>query len=407
MILILIIINTLFTGGMSYAYWADSVSGNSYLDAANVNVGKWGIPIFTPQEFYDFATNSNSQSSDAYYLANDLDFTGFSWVYNASNFNVTFRGTLNGNHKTISNLTITNTSTSYLYLGIFPRMNGATISDLILDHINTETALNGTSQRSGIIAGNVYGGINTLTNITVIDSGSQGNSTNGVGGLIGNVQNSGTVLDLEQIKAINLRVFNRSAYVGGLVGRISSSGAIVTMNDIDFQGQIFANTSSGYSGGLIGYLRSGSTFTLNRAIVEASFQNTLVTNPTYFQKYSDRYLGGIIGYNAASSSNVNLSDVFFTGSLFNQTNRRRTDVGVISGRDSTQATLFRTYYAYVSYRTSSGGISFTETGQTGQMTTAVSTTAMPTLSWWNGFFANFSVGDANWTQDGSGRPYLS
>lgn len=402
----LIIINALCTTGLSFAYWASSINGNVSQGVPVVTIGDWGIPIFTAQEFYDFATKTNSLATDEYYLANNIDFTGFTWVYNATNNAVTFRGSLNGNYKTLSNLTITNTSTSYKYNGIFPRMSGGKVFNLTLNNVNTVTSLSGTTQISGLITGNAYGGTNDITNITIINSGSQGNSSNGVGGLVGNVQNATTIVNLTHIKATNFKVFNRSAYVGGLVGRIATSGARVNMNDIDFQGEIFANTSSGYSGGLIGYVPSGAYFTLNRAVIEANFQNTLVTNATYYLKYSDRYLGGVIGRNAAVTANVKLTDVFFTGSLYNQTNTRRNDVGTVSGLDTTQATLLRTYYSYVAYRTSTGTISYTQTGQTGQMSTVVSKTAMPTLTWWNGFYAYFSASNNYWQQDGTGRPYL-
>jgi hypothetical protein len=407
-ILILLVINLLFTSGMSFAFWASSIAGSSGNNNGTINIGDWGIPIFTPLEFYTFATKTNSVATDSYYLANDIDFTGFTWTYQTVFSTATFRGTLNGNGKTLSNLTITNTSTSWLYNGIFPRIFGATIHDLTLDNVNTVTTLSGTSQRSGLIAGNAWGGTNTLSNITVLNSGSQGNSTNGVGGLVGNVLNSTTILNLNNIKITNLRVFNRSAYVGGLVGGISSTGARVNMNDIDFQGQVYSYATTGYSGGLIGYVPSGTFFTLNRAIVEATFQNTLVTNATYNLRYSDRYLGGIIGYNAAVSANVFITDAFFTGSLFNQTNAYRSDVGAVSGRDGTQATLLRTYRSYVAYRTSTGTVSYTQTGQTGQIGTLVSATAMPTEAWWNGYYVNLVAGNTDWVQTPvTGRPYLN
>ncbi|MBU1094504.1 MAG: hypothetical protein KKH01_08585 [Firmicutes bacterium] len=406
-ILMLVLINTLFTAGMSYAYWASSIADGSSQGTPIVTIGEWGIPIFNAQEFFDFATKTNSLDTDKYYIANDIDFAGFSWVYNSTFSTVTFKGSLNGNNKTLSNLTITNTSTSYKYTGIFPRMLGGEVYDLTLDNVNTVTTLSGTSQRSGLITGEAYGGTNDIRNITIIDSGSQGNSTSGVGGLIGSVLNSSTVVNLSQIKATNLRVFNRSAYVGGLIGRVTTSGGTVTMNDIDFEGQVYAYTSSGYSGGLIGYIRSGTYLTINRAIVEATFQNTLVTNATYYLRYSDRYLGGFIGYNAAASANVHITDAFFTGSLFNQTNTYRAAVGTISGRDATQATHVNTYHSYVAYRTSTGTVSYTQTGQTGEMAVTVSATSMPTLTWWNSFYVPFAAANSYWAQDGLGRPYLS
>ena len=291
LIFILLVANLLFTSGMTFAFWASSIAGNSDSNDGLIAIGDWGTPIFTPSEFYTFATKTNSVATDVYYLANDIDFTGFTWVYNAANNGVTFRGTLNGNGKSLLNLTITNSSTSYSYNGIFPRIFGAIIYDLTLENVNTVTSLSGTSQRSGLIAGNAWGGTNTLSNITIINSGSQGNSTNGVGGLIGNVQNATTILNLNNIKATNLRVFNRSAYVGGLVGRISSAGGRVNMNDIDFQGEVYSYATTSYAGGLIGYVLASAFYTLNRAIVDSTFQNTLVTNATYNLKYTTRYLG--------------------------------------------------------------------------------------------------------------------
>jgi len=405
----LILINTIISMGISYAYWASEVNGNQQSGSGSVTIGDWGIPIYTPLEFYEFATKTNSVLTDQYYLHNDIDFTGFTWNYNSSNNNVIFRGTLNGNGKKLSNLTINNTSTSYLYHGIFPRAIGATIYDLTLENVHLVTTLSGTSQRSGLLIGRAEGGTVTLSDIKLIDCGSQGNSTNGVGGLVGNVRGATTILNINNVKATNLRVFNDNTYVGGLVGRIATSGAIVNLTDIDFEGDVYSNkvsstTVNSYAGGLVGHVPSGGIVNITRAIVEATFQNTLVTSEN-FLVYSNRYLGGFVGFNQSGSNNVKITDAFFTGSLFTRIDTRRNDVGTAVGQDSQQALLTRVFYSNVIFRGVGGVIQYTVASPIGQMATLVIEDQMPDTTWWNGFYTNFSS-NSLWVQDGTGRLYL-
>lgn len=406
----LVLINLIVSLGITYAFWASEINGNQQSGSGSVTIGDWGIPIYTPLEFYEFATKTNSALTDQYYLYNDLDFTGFSWNYNASNNNLIFRGTLNGNGKRISNLTITNTSTSYLYHGIFPRAIGATIYDIVLDNVHLVTTLSGTSQRSGLLVGRVEGGTVTISNIKLLDCSSQGNSTNGVGGLVGNVRGATTILNINQIKAINLRVFNDNTYIGGLVGRIATSGAVVNLTDIDFEGDVYSNkvnttTGSSYAGGLVGHVPSGGIVNITRAMVEATFQNTLVTAEN-FLIYSNRYLGGFVGYNQSPNNNVKISDSFFTGSLFTRIDARKSDVGTAVGQDSQQALLTRVYYSNVIFRGVGGVSVYTVTNPIGQMAALVTADAMPDLIWWNNFYSNFSANPL-WLQDGAGRVYLN
>jgi len=394
---------------MSFAFWASEVSGNANNGGGTVVIGDWGIPIFTAQEFYDFATKSNSVLTDQYYLHNDIDFTGFTWTYNSTNNQVIFRGTLNGNGKKLMNLTITNSSTSYLYNGIFPRSIGSTIYDLTLENVHTVTNLSGSTQRAGLLIGRAEGGTTTLSDIKIIDSSVQGNSTNGVGGLVGNVLNSTTIVNISNIKATNFKIFNDAAYVGGLVGRIATLGAQVNVTDVDFQGEVYSNitsnTGSSYAGGIIGYIPSGGRFTLNRSIIEATFQNTLVTSSN-FNGYTNRYLGGVIGGNASATANVNIQNMFFTGSLYTRIDARRNDVGTISGQDSTQATTSNVFHSMVAYRALGGAVTYTTTTQTGQMAVRVNASTMPDQAWWNSFYTNFTS-NSLWLQDGTGRPYLN
>lgn len=404
---ILIIFNALFSIGMSFAFWASSISGNSVISSGEITIGQWGIPIFTAQEFYDFATKTDSLATDQYYLANDINFSGFSWVYNQDNNKVVFHGQLNGNDKTLSNLTILNSSSTYKYLGLFPRMDGGSVRDVTFNNVHLVTLLSGSSQRAGLIAADVYNkNVNTIKNITIMNSSVQGNNLNGVGGLVGSVQTNNTVLNIENIKATEFKIFNKAAYVGGLIGRVSNS-SVVNISDVDFQGEIYSHTRSGNSGGIIGQTKAGNTITVNRVIVDAVFKNTLVTDINYFNRYSERYIGGFVGYNLTKSSDININDSFFTGSLFNQSKRDRSSVGTVLGRGSKEITISNTYYAYVSYRDAADQVSYTETGQTGQMATVVSKTSMPTKMWWDNFYTTrFDGANDLWAQDLNGRPYL-
>lgn len=401
--------NMLFTIGMSFAYWASSVSGTNGQGVPVVTIGDWGTPIFTAQEFFDAATDSSSNAADEYYLANDIDFTSFSWVYDASIYNSTFKGKIDGRNKTISNLTISNPSLSYLHLGIFARIDGGRVSNLILDNVQLETNLAGTNQRAGLFGGTAIGGTIVLENIVLNNCGVQGTSSGGVGGLIGQARNTGTVISISNIKVNNLKVFNGTSNVGGLVGRINADASVV-ISDIDFLGDVYSNivTTNGSSnaGGLVGYVLSGAYLSIERAIVEATFQNTLVTSVNYLG-YSNRYLGGLIGRNSSPSPNVTVTNTFYTGSLYTRLDAKKDDVGTVTGNDTETAVLSAVFYSFVAYRDTGGGITYTATGQTGQMSTVVSEISMPPKAWWDSAYSILNGANPLWAQEPiTGRTFL-
>ena len=71
----------LLLSGVEFAFGVFDILEDS--SSETLQTGTWtaGTPIYTAQEFYDFATSSTSASTDHYYLANDIDFTGFTWNY--------------------------------------------------------------------------------------------------------------------------------------------------------------------------------------------------------------------------------------------------------------------------------------------------------------------------------------
>lgn len=393
-----------------------TIIGYSFYDnisqdrSESLTIGEWlteSIAISNAQEFYNMVINPNSISTDSYYLTNNIDFTGFSWIYDSTNFDTVFRGQLNGNGYSLDNLTIYSNNSNYSNFGIFPQIEGATIINLVLNNIDLSlgsSALSSSSISSGLIAGGVIGSTNSIQNITILDSGVRGTSYIGTGGLIGYISGSTTILNISNVLTSNLKVFSNGAYVGGLVGSLESSGSTVNITDIDLNGEVFSPSGSSYTGGVIGNITSGSYFNLERAVIEQRSQNTLETSQYYLQ-YSSKYLGGIIGFNQGSSTSVVINNVFFTGELITQNSRNGIYVGTFIGRNKGSYTFTNSYYSQVLFITRSG-TTYNSTSR-GVDLTLVSSSSMPSLTWWNSFATSFYNSNSLWTQDVSGRLKLS
>lgn len=400
-VVFLIILNVLFIAGTSFAFWASSIAGDTDQTGTDVNVGHWGTPIFTAQEFFNFATKTNSVATDEYYLANNIDFTGFTWEITSSFHNTVFYGTLNGNNKTLSNLTIFNNNITYRQVAIFPRINGGRVFNLTLDNVHIRAALGGNRLRSALISGTAIGGVIDLSNITVLNSSVFGSSSGGTGGLIARVQNVGTIVNINNVKLSNLNVFNASHSVGGLVGFIHTNTTL-NISDVNFQGSVYSNNIASNSrlsnaGGLIGSARTGSHATIDRVIVDATFQNKVPGTPNYLG-YSNRRLGGFIGtITGAASSNITIDNAFFTGNLFVRINGNRNHVGTAVGNGF--AVLTNVYHSQVSYRDASGNPTFTTGSPLGTMATIVNEATMPSPAWWDNFATSFLPFDNAWSQD--------
>lgn len=384
---------------IGYAYFDKTVNTQKN----TLNIGDWGIPITTPEEFYAFATKTNSSTNDHYYLFNDIDFSGYDWVYNSTTTTVVFRGVLDGNGKTIRNLTLYQDNRNYKYLGIFPRMQGGSVYNLTLENVDLDLgtkSLGRTNVQAGLIAGEVYGNTNTISKITIINCGVRATSSAGSGGLVGSVTGGSTVVNINNIKATNLKVFNKSSNTGGTIGAINTSGATININDIDIKGEVYSSNANSHTGGIIGRIINGGKATINRAIVEMTSRNTLETSSTYYNKYSIQYLGGFIGRNESTSTNVVIDSVFFTGGLVTNTTTYYRYIGTAIGRSGGSQTMTNAYYSTVLVRQSNNTISnYSNTSVLG--TNADRVTTSPT--WWNAFKANFDSANNLWAQDINGR----
>lgn len=202
--------------------------------------------------------NGNAFSSRTFTLVNDIDLGNESFIPIGNSDNE-FKGTFDGNNKTIKNATITgytsssgNRDDSVLRAGIFGTVSG-TVKNLVLDNIDvTSTATDiGTGSSNddneastGVAIGTLDNG--TADHVTVMSSCSvEGNIR--VGGVIGDCRGASTI----SYCVNNAAVDGGNNYTGGIVGAAHTvlfSTATITYctNNGDVSG-------TNEVGGIIGY----------------------------------------------------------------------------------------------------------------------------------------------------------
>lgn len=398
--LLLLVIFFASTSTLAYSYF-DSLNKNT---EDILEVGDWMTAISTPQEFYDFATKLDSDVGDRYYLENDIDFTGFTWELDNTNHETFFRGILDGDGHTISNLTIFTDNSTYNYLGIFTRIKDGTVKNLKLDNVNMvldSSIYFSKTYRTGLIAGDVQGNT-TVSNITITNSSVMANKGAGAGGVIGYILGTTSNVTINNIKATGLQVFSVLNNCGGIVGQINKDTLSVYISDIEVQADIYNSDTPSYVGGIVGKSEAGAALTIERAIVEMNPQNTFVTDLEYLD-YSRKYNGGIVGYNLAKDLIV--LNCFFTGNLITELTRTGDNIGTVIGRNIGTYTLTNCYYSQVQFLNVNGSILYTpDPTSTGVFGTVVNVSTMPSVAWWTTFFTNFDNG--LWAQDANGRLHL-
>lgn len=164
-----------------------------------------------------------------------------SWVPIGNRNIIKYRGTFDGNGKTITNLYINASQTSQNNMGLFGYTYQSTIKNLTFENANVTN----TQSNTGILVGKAgYG--STLQNIKISNTCQikGGNYTGGIAGeLDGNAYNCVNYTTVQGIKS-----------VGGLFGRYSRKGNSITA--CANYGNVTA--SSDMVGGLVGYYSSGT-----------------------------------------------------------------------------------------------------------------------------------------------------
>lgn len=164
-----------------------------------------------------------------------------SWVPIGNRNIIKYRGTFDGNGKTITNLYINASQTSQNNMGLFGYTYQSTIKNLTFENANVTN----TQSNTGILVGKAgYG--STLQNIKISKTCQikGGNYTGGIAGeLDGNAYN-----------CVNYATVQGITFVGGFLGMYSRTGNSITA--CANYGNVTA--SSEMAGGLVGYFRGGT-----------------------------------------------------------------------------------------------------------------------------------------------------
>ena len=164
-----------------------------------------------------------------------------SWVPIGNRNIIKYRGTFDGNGKTITNLYINASQTSQNNMGLFGYTYQSTIKNLTFENANVTN----TQSNTGILVGKAgYG--STLQNIKISKTCQikGGNYTGGIAGeLDGNAYN-----------CVNYATVQGITFVGGFLGMYSRKGNSITA--CANYGNVTA--SSEMAGGLVGYFRGGT-----------------------------------------------------------------------------------------------------------------------------------------------------
>ncbi len=207
--------------------------------------------IYNQDQLREFAnlinTTSNSETKLNARLMNDITMDSTEWTPIGTSYQHSFKGTFDGNGKTITGLKCTNTSTEYV--GLVGYAVGATIQNVTVK----ESSLNG-YQYIGAVCGFIKDG--TITGCT--NSGSAVSGGYCLGGIAGYAGNT----NKEETRTVQ-RCFNSGAVTGqyGKFGGIVGQAKYVTVQDCGNTGAV--RPADGYDpvyyGGIIGENLDGST----------------------------------------------------------------------------------------------------------------------------------------------------
>lgn len=236
--------------------------------------------------------NIKNNLSGKYILMNDIDLSSISNWTSIGSSSAAFKGELNGNGYTISNLNISESSQTQN--GLFGYTNGAIIKNLFIDNANVD--INTTSGGAGIVVGQATN--STISNVHVSNSSVSSVSAGLIaGGLVDSTielsSSSGTV---------------DARYAGGIVGTCVSGNS--TINNSYSTANIL---SSAISGGIVGFVKTeanisnvyfdgelaGGSSSIG-AIVGSSYGTSF--NSVYWN--SDKISFDAVGYSNHSITNV-------------------------------------------------------------------------------------------------------
>lgn len=221
-----------------------------------------------------------SNLSASYELGNDINCNGVTFTPIGS-VPSPFTGKLFGNNYAISNLTISQPTTSYV--GLFAAIAAAQVRDL--DIVNASVT---GGYSTGILAGR--SGNMIIDSIRIISSDVSSGSGPVTGGLVGSIAAS----TVSNVLIDNDSTITGQNSTGGLAGYVMTSD----LSGIGVEGTV---TGNGNVGGILGFVTGNS-------LSDSYFDGTLT---------AEENIGGVIGYYDLSAANeqVDVRRVYSAGSL--------------------------------------------------------------------------------------------
>ena len=163
-----------------------------------------------------------------------------------------FKGIFDGNNKTISNLNVTQDSSSKAAtIGLFGIVEGGTIKNIKMEKVNISDKV---SENVGAIVGILIGN-GTIDN-AIVQSGSI-YGAEAVGGIVGRITIQGTASNCKNYASVSAKEATSSSKAGGIVGTAYYQGSGKKMNIIDCTNG--GNVTAYSAGGIVGYNFSNVT----------------------------------------------------------------------------------------------------------------------------------------------------
>ena len=243
-------------------------------------------------------------------ISNDINLSV--WNTPLCNTGNGFDGILRGGGNTLANLRFT---ASGNYHGLFARLNGATIENLIISggtmngggfnyigflagYINASTITNVTLTRfsNTLSGGGIVGGFagqanNTVFNNCEINDVNIGSGGNQIGGYVGIL--SGSSSRILNSKIINVSIASVGFDIGGMVGRLNDA-AQVNNNTLEGSSSTIGANNSNYVGGFVGRINSTNAVFNNN---EIKGNVTLSGQYHSYAAWQNFGVGGMVGRN--------------------------------------------------------------------------------------------------------------
>lgn len=300
-----------------------TVDNSGEIKASEVGVPAGFIEIWTAEDLAKITEDPDNLYED-YILMNNIDLDGRDFTIIGKEMDKPYKGTFDGNGKTISNLTINNSEDSCI--GMFGYINGGTVKNLILENINVDT-------KKGMYVGGLAGHISNNTNIENISIKTINIKTKQdttyyqcfIGSIIG-YANTSTIKQCSTFGKIEYKeTYTTEAILGGAIGYLVDATTIV--ENISSEVDLIYDLSSGSLkiGGLIGGINNTET-TISKC--HSIGKITVFRMDSNFPNVDTWSIGGLIG---AGPNKLTISECYSKVNIDASGNTKNKYIGGLLG----------------------------------------------------------------------------